>query len=257
MLLVMQKTTSLSLNAAITTVYIAGHVIVLSTILVKNVERHLTKIVAFSDIHGQISRKLTEWFFNHPGNILIFAGDIQKNHFDYGEDFLYWLNELPYYHKIITFGNHDGNWADTTAFAQEYKSIHILNHESINIDGIKIFGSPYSLEFGNWWFMKPESKLEKLWKQIPDDTNILITHSPAFGILDETIQHVFAGSTSLIKRIWELKKLKYHISGHIHEAAGKLKLGKVTHINASILDERYRIVNDPVVFNYRNKTLDK
>ena len=65
----------------------------------------MTKIIVFSDLHGQISNKLTQWFFNHPGDILAFAGDIQKNHFDYGEGFLYWLNELPYTHKIITFGN--------------------------------------------------------------------------------------------------------------------------------------------------------
>jgi len=211
----------------------------------------LTKIVAFSDLHGQISNKLTQWFFNHPGDILVFAGDIQKNHFDYGEGFLYWLNELPYTHKVITFGNHDGNWADITTLAKSYNSVTILNHDAIVIDGIKIFGSPYSLPFREWWFMKTEQELRELYRQIPDDVNILITHGAAFGILDEAIGGRATGSTSLLKRIAELKKLKYHISGHIHENFGKLKVGRVTHINASILDERYRVVNDPVVINYR------
>ena len=214
-------------------------------------EHLLTKIVAFSDIHGQISNKLTQWFFNHPGDILIFAGDIQKNHFDRGEDFLFWIYNLPYTHKVITFGNHDGNFQDITDTAKKYEDIYILNHDSIIIDGIKIFGSPYSLPFLNWWFMKTEPELEKVYAQIPDDTNILVTHGGAFGILDETINGITTGSLSLANRITELKKLKYHISGHIHEAAGKLKVGRVTHINASILDERYRLVNDPVVINYR------
>jgi len=212
------------------------------------------RIVVFSDIHGQISNKLTQWFFDHPGDILAFAGDIQKNHFDYGEGFLYWLNELPYTHKVITFGNHDGNWQDITALAKQYPSIHILNHDTITIDGIKIFASPYSLPFREWWFMKTEQELRELYRQIPDDVNILITHGAAFGILDEAMDGRNTGSISLAKRITELKKLKYHISGHIHEAAAKVKLGKVTYINASILDERYRIVNNPIIINYKNPT---
>jgi len=211
----------------------------------------MTSIVLFSDMHGQYSKKLTQWFMDNPADILLFAGDLQMNSYDDGTKFLEWLNSLPYTHKICIFGNHDSNWEDVMQQVIKYDNLTFLNHDSITVNGIKIFGSPYSLPFREWWFMKTEQELRELYRQIPDDVNILITHGSAFGILDEAVDGRSTGSISLAKRITELKKLKYHISGHIHENFGKLKVGRVTHINASILDERYRVVNDPVVINYR------
>jgi Icc-related predicted phosphoesterase len=208
------------------------------------------KIVCFSDIHGQQSKKLTQWFMDHPADILLFAGDIQKNNFDDGKEFIEWLNMLPYKNKVIIFGNHDGNYEYTEEYAKEYEEITILNNSSITIDGINIYGSPHSLTFGNWWFQKTEQELEELYKQIPNNTNIIMTHSPVFGILDKTIRGDLIGSMSLLKRIQELSKLKYHISGHSHESAGIMKINNVTFINASLLDEKYRLVNMPVVIEY-------
>lgn len=209
------------------------------------------KIVAFSDLHGQISKKLNQWFIDHPADMLIFAGDIQYNHFDYGEDFLGWIDQLPYTHKIIVFGNHDGNWETIAGIAKTYDNIHILNHEFICIDGINIFGSPYSVEFGNWWFMKTEEELEKLYSQIPDNTNILVTHTPAFGILDKTYDGRNAGSVALLEKIKKLRKLKYHIGAHIHEGRGMKKFAHRTHYNVSVLDEKYRQVYMPYIFEYK------
>jgi Icc-related predicted phosphoesterase len=210
----------------------------------------MTSIVSFSDIHGQYSKKLTQWFIDHPADILLFAGDIQKNNFDDGKEFVEWLNMLPYKNKVIIFGNHDSNYEYIEEYAKEYEEITILNNSSITIDGINIYGSPHSLTFGNWWFQKTEQELEELYKQIPNNTNIIMTHSPVFGILDKTIDGRLTGSMSLLKRIQELPKLKYHVGAHIHEAKGIVKIDNVTYINASLLDEKYRLVNDPVLFEY-------
>jgi len=187
---------------------------------------------------------------DHPADILLFAGDIQKNNFDDGKEFIEWLNMLPYKNKVIIFGNHDGNYEYIEEYAKEYEEITILNNSSITIDGINIYGSPHSLIFGHWWFQKTEQELEELYKQIPDDTNIIMTHSPVFGILDKTIRGDLIGSTSLLNRIQELSKLKYSIFGHNHEAFGTIKIDNVTYINASLLDEKYRLVNDPVIIEY-------
>jgi len=208
------------------------------------------KIVCFSDIHGQQSKKLTQWFMDHPADILLFAGDIQKNNFDDGKEFIEWLSLLPYKNKVIIFGNHDSCYEYTEEYAKKYEEITILNNSSITIDGINIYGSPHSLTFGHWWFQKTEQELEELYKQIPDDTNIIMTHSPVFGILDKTIDGRLTGSVSLLKRIQKLSELKYHIGAHIHEAAGIININNVTYINASLLDEKYRLVNDPVVIEY-------
>ena len=135
------------------------------------------RIVAFSDIHGQFNKKITAWFQNNPADLLLFAGDIQHNDFDITEDFIVWLNALPYTDKVLVFGNHDGNSLYTLQYLKdnEFKNIRFLNNESITINGIKIFGSPYTPLFENWWYIKTEEGLAEIWKAIPDDTNILIT----------------------------------------------------------------------------------
>ena len=208
----------------------------------------MTKIVAFSDLHGQYSKKLTRWFNEHPADILLFAGDLQLNGYDDGSFFLQWLNSLPYKHKVMIFGNHDGNYDYTMEEVKKYTSIHILNNESITIDRIKIWGSPYSVQFGEWWFMKPDNELAEMYENVPDDTDILLTHTPMYGFLDRTIDGVSAGSISLETRFRDLLELKYHVCGHIHEGAGKMGFGTTGIINCSVLDEKYRLVNDPVIF---------
>jgi Icc-related predicted phosphoesterase len=210
----------------------------------------MTKIVAFSDLHGQYSKKLTGWFNNHPADILLFAGDLQKNNFDDGKEFLQWLDKLPYEHKVLTFGNHDCNYRYVLDQAKLYNNIHFLFNQSIILEGIKFFGSPNSRIFGSWSFMNTEKELKDIYDTVPDDTNILITHTPAFEILDLTCSGESAGSYSLRKRIKELKYLKYHIVGHIHEGYGAISEGDLKIFNTSLLDENYRFVHMPIIFYY-------
>jgi Icc-related predicted phosphoesterase len=60
--------------------------------------------------------------------------------------------------------------------------------------------------FYNWAFNRPEDKLVKHWQAIPDDVNVLITHSPPYMIGDyvpRSMQH--EGSPSLYKEIMKRK----------------------------------------------------
>jgi Icc-related predicted phosphoesterase len=225
----------------------------------------MTKIVSFSDLHGQYSKKLDNWFLEHPADILLFAGDLQLNHFDDGKKFVEWIHKLPYRFKVCTFGNHDFNYDYTLGYARQYNDIYFLMNNYVIIDNIKIFGSPNSLWFGNWAFMNTEEELKEIYDKIPEDTNILMTHTPAFEILDQTVYGINAGSRSLRKRVSNLPNLKYHICAHIHESYGVQgnyielydKTANATDIynifmcyNVSILDEKYRFVNMPVIFDY-------
>mgnify|MGYP003389852438 CR=1 FL=1 len=57
-------------------------------------------------------------------------------------------------------------------------------------------------------------------KKIPDNTDILLTHSPPHGILDLSTRffpHNNAGCQSLFKEVSYRIKPKYHLFGHIHE----------------------------------------
>lgn len=211
------------------------------------------KIVAFSDLHGQQSKKLTQWFDDNPADLLIFAGDLQKNQTsDFGYVFMDWFHKLKYPKKIFVFGNHDGHFEYTIDYCKtkQYNEITFLFDESTVYKGIKIFGSPHSVEFGSWWFMMKDSELDEVWCKIPEDTNILITHAGPYGILDKTFDGDITGSKTLLKRVSELKNVKYHIFGHIHEANGIQTIGNKTFMNVSLLDERYRLVNNPVIIDY-------
>lgn len=73
-------------------------------------------------------------------------------------------------------------------------------------------------EFHNWAFNLPRGKscLEK-WDLIPNDTDILITHTPPIGHGDFCYSGVRAGCVELLTTVQERVKPRYHIFGHIHE----------------------------------------
>ena len=203
------------------------------------------KIVVASDTHG-IHRKLKI----PKCNIFIYCGDAGITSYQKLVDFNNWLGTLDATYIIVVAGNHD---AACELYGRDdcklfFTNAIYLENESIEIEGIKIWGSPYSMIFNNWSFMANDDYLSHIWDYIPDDTNIVITHGPAFGLLDQ-VGWQNEGSQSLRKRIDEIKP-KYHISGHIHEAYGAYKREFTTQICASILDEYYQLKNEPVVFEY-------
>ena len=111
---------------------------------------------------------------------------------------------------------------------------------------IKIWGSPFTPEFLNWAFMGTPEKRKALWAEIPEHLDILITHGPPFGILDRTIDGENAGCPHLLKAV-QSKKPKIHLFGHIHEGYGTLEIDGTLFVNASLCNERYDLINAPVV----------
>ena len=55
-----------------------------------------------------------------------------------------------------------------------------------NLDGCRFWGSPWSVPFFKWAFMRPEKELAETWAQIPDDTDVVIVHGPPKGYGDRT-----------------------------------------------------------------------
>ena len=129
------------------------------------------------------------------------------------------------------------------------KNIHYLCNDSIEIEGIRFFGSPYSPAFGyGWAFNGFSDDLKKIWNIIPEKTDVIITHCPPFGINDQ-VRGISMGCPFLRDKIKEIKP-KYHICGHIHEAYGVYQDEHTIYINASLLDEYYKMVNEPVEIEY-------
>ena len=204
------------------------------------------KIVAISDTHG-MHRQLEL----PSGDMLIHAGDISKRGYKTEVlDFLEHFSSLDFKYKVFIAGNHDfffekeSNEEITKLIPP---NVIYLNDSGVQIEGVNIWGSPVQPEFFDWAFNRQRgAEIAKHWDLIPNDTDILITHGPPMGILDKTTQGLDVGCEELTKKIKSLN-LKMHIFGHIHEAYGNLQKDGVDFINASVLDVRYRLVNEPFV----------
>jgi Icc-related predicted phosphoesterase len=206
------------------------------------------RLVCLSDLHGELY-PIDEM---PKGEVLIVAGDFSAR----GDmmdvlNFKGWLNELPFSKKIIIAGNHDGYLAEHNHIGRlllESEDTIYLENSSTEINGLKIFGSPYTPEFNGWHFMRPRGdEMAKIWKQIPDDTDILVTHGPPLGILDTNHRDEKCGCWDLRERIKSLEHLRYHIFGHLHSAHGQKEVYGVKFINCSLLDDDYNLSFEPIV----------
>lgn len=205
------------------------------------------KFVAISDTHCRHKSILLP-----KGDVLIHAGDVSSTgSFSEVRDFLHWFDALPFQHKIFIAGNHDFYFErepETTIQKAIPGGVTYLKDSGVTINDIRIWGSPVTPWFYNWAFNRHRgAAIAKHWALVPPDTNVLITHGPAFGVLDAVLNGNYAGDKDLLKTI-ETIKPAVHVCGHIHEAHGQLKRSGTRHINASVLNETYEPVNLPVLF---------
>jgi len=222
------------------------------------------KIVTISDTH---------WKFNEVEvpecDLLLHAGDISGR----GKDeeiisFLDWYANQSAECKVLIAGNHDFGFEKKPEWCEQEckkRNIIYLNdsgytyrfaNENGEPDKVEIWGSPVQPEFCDWAFNRARTKEESAdfgkgpynhydyigthWDLIPNGTDILITHGPPFGILDQCSHGQRVGCEELLKKIEKIK-LKMHVFGHIHEARGVIvnKLDTITYVNASSLNLRY------------------
>jgi Icc-related predicted phosphoesterase len=88
--------------------------------------------------------------------------------------------------------------------------------------------------------MYPRGTGARYWDLIPDSLDVLITHGPPFGILDQTAPgEMHLGCKELLMAV-EMKRPRVHLFGHIHGGAGTFESKATRFVNAAYLDERYR-----------------
>jgi Icc-related predicted phosphoesterase len=171
------------------------------------------------------------------------------------EDLLEQFVELKKRIKYIVCiaGNHElGCEDDPQRWKYEFEKIGVifLNHESVEIEGIKIFGSPRKPAFFDWVFMYKNEEGVETWSEIPEDTQLLLTYGPPLGILD-WCPNGHVGCPDLLDRVRRLSNLKIHLFGHIHELRGVKVIGDIVFSNGSIMDGKYRYVNKPYCFKLK------
>jgi hypothetical protein len=222
------------------------------------------------------------------GDILIHSGDISslgRKHEVQG--FVEWFNGIDNYtHKIFIAGNHDmtfdreqllrdklahfegrtdydtdcaegkPEWLEELLGIHLHPNVFYLENNFVILDDLKIWGSPISPSFGyGWAFNKDRGhEINKVWDSIPNDTDIVITHSPIYGYCDRTYRtNESVGCNELYYRLNEVSP-HLHFAGHIHEAYGY----KETHwgytFNGSTCDLTYEPINNPITFDYNFTT---
>lgn len=210
----------------------------------------MTAIVCMSDTHQQ-HRKIAV----PEGDIVVHAGDMTfVGHIDWLRDFANWYASLPHKHKVLIAGNHDLTLESFPELGRIFldKGIVYLNEESAVLEGLKFFGTPWSLEFNDWAFNVPRGgEARQRWAKIPDDTDVLVVHGPPYMHGDLCRDGRRVGCPDLLERIHRIRP-QLVVCGHIHESAGVYTTahGSVI-INASALDEQYRLVNAPHVWTTR------
>lgn len=202
-----------------------------------------------SDLHGKYPTL-------EGGDLLILAGDYTASDTEIQyRVFRDWLRSLDYKKKIMVGGNHDMCLFNKSfPFDDEWLGATWLNDSGCEYEGLKLWGSPWTAWFKGInphckaWTLTGDEKLAKKWALIPDDTDILITHSPPLGILDEVIhddKFECVGSESLLYRVLTIKP-KFHIFGHIHEGYGRHEANDIEFINASHMDANYFPANKTI-----------
>jgi Icc-related predicted phosphoesterase len=162
-----------------------------------------------------------------------------------------WFSALDKFkHKIFIAGNHDFLFERESIYAKTLvpDNVIYLEDNGVEIDEIRFWGSPVSKPFNNWAFNRPEEKLLQHWQVVPADTDVLITHTPPYSIMDWVDwNRSHEGSPTLYKEVVERIKPKIHCFGNIHGGYGMKTLDGITFVNASNLDEDYVCVNAPIV----------
>jgi hypothetical protein len=218
------------------------------------------------------------------GDLLIHSGDISSlGRKSEVERFVKWFNDIDNYtYKVFIAGNHDmtfdsekllrdklAHFEGRTEYDTECADgkpqwlidmlgmslaggVFYLENSSIDIEGIKVWGSPYSPSFGyGWAFNKDRGyDINEVWNTIPMDTDIVITHGPIYGYCDRTSREgLNVGCADLYHRLNEVKP-QLHFSGHIHEAYGYRQTDWGYAFNGCNCDLSYLVNNKPMTFDY-------
>ena len=211
------------------------------------------KVGIISDTHGYHNELRLP-----PVDILFHAGDFtSSDHIELNKketlEFLNWFSNQDAKYKIFIAGNHEfyleelSKRKEIFSFMKEnYPGLIYLENSSVKIEGFNIYGSPYCPVYSDHAFTEHEYYLEDIFKNIEDETNILITHTPAFGTLDLTAQFWRIGSEALKKRIESLKALDYHFHGHAHYSYGVKDNGFYVAVNASNSGNK---LNEPIIMD--------
>jgi Icc-related predicted phosphoesterase len=213
----------------------------------------MLRILALSDTHEQ------HFELELPSaDLLLYAGDSTWQGYPYAvEAFNKWLGEQTHIaEKVIIAGNHDFWFESHPEYARKaITNATYLQDESCYVNDVHIYGTPWQPFYYNWAFQcETEEELGIKFSKIPKDTDILVSHCPPYGILDQNKHAQSIGSKILGEWIVSIRP-KVVIFGHNHEGYGHIEKDGTHYINVATCDHHYRPINKPVLFDYNGKDI--
>lgn len=188
-------------------------------------------------------------------DMVIFSGDCSNPRNPYNNEpevrrFIDWYSGLDIKYKVFVAGNHDTSIENGLVTKNDFESngIVYLENDYTVIEGLKIFGSPFTPTFGDWAFNKARHKLDRIWQSaIPNDSDIIVVHGPPKGMLDLSYDRngnmEFCGCKSLMNKVMEVNP-KFMMFGHIHNCKDIINAGTRTIPNLDTIFSNGSVVTD-------------
>jgi Icc-related predicted phosphoesterase len=192
----------------------------------------IMKILAMADLHGdlRIYRRLKKLVASHDAQVVVLAGDllrasrsdltIEEAQAEDARQIVKILKSLTI-PVLYIMGNDD-----LVELGYEDSHIHAIHGKRIIFGNYGFVGYQYSLPFVLGRYEKPENEIEKdllTIEPLLEGNTIFVTHSPAYGILDEGIpiptRDIHVGSKSILELV-RRRPIKAHVHGHIHKCFG-------------------------------------
>ncbi len=176
------------------------------------------KCTAISDLHNDFPDL-------DGGDVLFIAGDLTtRGTLDELVKSRPWFDRMKqkYKHILVTPGNHDLHFEFDREEAEKALGLKVYINEVVEVFGLRVFLSPYSLMYGSYAYQKTESNMANMVSTWPLDVDIAVVHGPCRGLRDFTGREN-VGSLSLgwwLDKAIDHGRLKLYIHGHIHESYG-------------------------------------
>lgn len=231
-------------------------------------ETRKSRIVAVSDTHGCHDKLLPcipdGDIFIHAGDFIYYDDESTKNFESACRQIDDFFGKLRHKRKFLIFGNHDPfTHLPVEVIRSNLKNVEYLQDELVEVDGLRIYGSPWTRRRDQSLaqsFTKPAEEMKDIWKQVPKNLDILVTHGPPFSLQDgEPIRgqfcdkgcrdHSHLGCYSLREHVLKKLKVKVHIYGHNHRGKGILRIpsSDTVFVNAAIDRNMY---GSPVIIDF-------
>jgi calcineurin-like phosphoesterase family protein len=215
------------------------------------------RIVAVSDTHSMHRAVAIP-----DGDVLIHAGDATRG----GEvgtilDLACWMEALPHKTKIFVPGNHDfcfdighHKFRPEARGIVESRGICLLMDSVIEVEGLRVFGSPWVPHLWNWAFF---DRGRDLFERAPTDIDILVTHGPPAGVRDAALRdpddpskgYESVGNIHLLRYTQRCPRLRLHVFGHVHEGYGIATRARTTSVNAASCTRHYKPTQPAMVID--------